>query len=61
MQDLALDLVEPHEVHTGPPLKLVKVPLEDIPYLQHFDNTIYEPAECALNPALLLMKILNNY
>jgi len=31
MQDLALGLVEPHEVHTGPLLKVVRVFLNDIP------------------------------
>jgi len=31
MQDLALGLVEPQQVHTGPLLKLVQVPLDDIP------------------------------
>ena len=31
MQDPAFGLVEPHEVHTGPFLKLVQVPLDDIP------------------------------
>ncbi|KAK4818440.1 hypothetical protein QYF61_013127 [Mycteria americana] len=30
-QDLALGLVEPHEVRTGPPLKPLKVPLDGIP------------------------------
>ncbi|KAK4816343.1 LOW QUALITY PROTEIN: hypothetical protein QYF61_015657 [Mycteria americana] len=30
-QDPALGLVEPHEVHTGPLLQLVQVPLDDIP------------------------------
>ena len=33
-QDLALGLVELHEVHTGPVLKPVKVPLDGIPFLQ---------------------------
>jgi len=28
MQDLALGLVEPHEIHTGPLLKLVQIPLD---------------------------------
>jgi len=32
MQDPALDLVEPHKVHTGPFLKLVQVPLDGIPF-----------------------------
>ncbi|KAK4821646.1 hypothetical protein QYF61_026507 [Mycteria americana] len=31
VQDPALGLVEPHEVHTGPLLQLVQVPLDDIP------------------------------
>jgi len=31
VQDVALDLVELHEVHTGPPLKPVKVPLDGKP------------------------------
>ena len=31
MQDLALGLVEPHEVHSGPLLQLVEVPLDGIP------------------------------
>jgi len=30
VQDLALGLVEPHEVHTGPLLELVQVPLDGI-------------------------------
>jgi len=31
MQDLALGLVDPHDVHTGPFFKLVQVPLDGIP------------------------------
>jgi len=30
VQDLALGLIEPHEVHTGPLLELVQVPLDDL-------------------------------
>jgi len=30
VQDLALSLIEPHEVYTGPPLQLVQVSLDDI-------------------------------
>jgi len=30
MQDLALGLVEPHEVHTGPLFELVQVPVDGI-------------------------------
>ncbi|KAK4808830.1 hypothetical protein QYF61_001338 [Mycteria americana] len=39
VQDLALGLVELHEVRTGPPLKPVKVPLDGMPSLQHVDHT----------------------
>ncbi|KAK4830184.1 hypothetical protein QYF61_008975 [Mycteria americana] len=39
VQDLALGLVELHEVCTGPPLKPVKVPLDGIPSLQRVDHT----------------------
>ncbi|KAK4827796.1 hypothetical protein QYF61_021788 [Mycteria americana] len=54
VQDLALGLAEFHEVHTGPPLKPVKVPLDGIPSLQHVDHTtqlgvIRRLAEGALN------------
>jgi len=35
VQDLALGLVELHEVHMGPPLK---VPLDGIPSLQRVDH-----------------------
>jgi len=35
VQDLALDLVEPHEVHMGPLLKLVQVPLDGILSFRH--------------------------
>ncbi|KAK4828551.1 hypothetical protein QYF61_027520, partial [Mycteria americana] len=35
LQDLALGLVEPHEVHMSPLLKLVQVPLDGIPSLSH--------------------------
>ncbi|KAK4826718.1 LOW QUALITY PROTEIN: hypothetical protein QYF61_010933 [Mycteria americana] len=35
VQDPALGLVEPHEVHTGPLLQLVQVPLDDIPSFWH--------------------------
>ncbi|NWX21281.1 ARMC4 protein, partial [Aegotheles bennettii] len=39
VQDLALGLVELHVVCMGPPLKPVKVPLDDIPSLQCVDCT----------------------
>ena len=55
MQALAFGLVEPQEVHTGPPLKLVQAPLDGIPSLQCVNCTtqpgvISELAEGALNP-----------
>ncbi|KAK4827563.1 hypothetical protein QYF61_019187 [Mycteria americana] len=54
VQDLALGFVELHEVHTGPPLKPVRVPLDGIPPLQHVDCTtqlgvVGKLAEGALN------------
>ncbi|KAK4824889.1 hypothetical protein QYF61_021129 [Mycteria americana] len=55
VQDLALGLVELHEVHRGPLLKLVKVPLDGIPSLKGISCTtrlgvICKLAEGALNP-----------
>ena len=38
VQDLALDLVEPHEVHVGPLLELVQLPLDGIPSLRRAVN-----------------------
>jgi len=52
VQDLALGLVEPREVHTGPPLKLVRVPLDGFLSLQHVDHTTQLVAEGALNPTV---------
>ncbi|KAK4828658.1 hypothetical protein QYF61_000376 [Mycteria americana] len=59
VQDLALGLVELHEVHTGPLLELVQVPLDSIPSLQHVECTtqlgvICKLAEGALNPTVLV-------
>ncbi|KAK4830572.1 hypothetical protein QYF61_011750 [Mycteria americana] len=55
--DLALGPVELHEVHMGPPLKPVKVPLDGIPSLQRVNHTtqlgvIGKIAEGALNPTV---------
>ncbi|KAK4808149.1 hypothetical protein QYF61_000129 [Mycteria americana] len=55
VQDLALGLIELHDVCTGPPLKPVKVPLDGIPSLQCVDCTtqlgvVSKLAEGALNP-----------
>ncbi|KAK4830748.1 hypothetical protein QYF61_013198 [Mycteria americana] len=57
VQDLALGLVEFHEVCMGPPLKPVKVPLDGIPSLQCVDHiaqlgVIGKLADSALNPTL---------
>ncbi|KAK4822945.1 hypothetical protein QYF61_023445 [Mycteria americana] len=60
VQDLALGLVEPHEVHTGPLLQLVQVPLDDIPSFRHVNCTtqlgvICKLAEGALDPTLYII------
>ncbi|KAK4832392.1 hypothetical protein QYF61_022247 [Mycteria americana] len=57
VQDLALGLLEPHEVHMCPPLQLVQVPLGGIPSFQLVDCTtqldvISKCAEGALNPTV---------
>ena len=65
MQDLALSLVESHEVHAGPVLQLVQVPLDGIPSLWCASCTTQPGAVCklaegALDLAMSLMKILNS-
>ena len=57
MQDLALSLVELHEVGTGPPLKPVQVPLDSIPSLRCVNCTTQLVVNCklaegALNPTI---------
>ena len=57
LQDLALGLIEPHEVHMGPPLKPIEVPLDGIRSLQRVDRTtqlgiVGKRAEGALNPTV---------
>jgi len=57
VQDLALRLVELHEVHTGPFLDLVQVPLDGIVSLRRVDHTTELDVTCrlaegALNPAV---------
>ncbi|PKU42978.1 hypothetical protein llap_6739 [Limosa lapponica baueri] len=57
MQDLALGLVELHEVSTDPPLKPVNNPLDGFASLQHVDcstqlGVIGTLAEGALNPTI---------
>ena len=53
----ALGLVEPHEVHMGPLLELVQVPLDGVPSLRHVNRitqlgVICKLAEGALNPTV---------
>jgi len=65
VQDFALGLVEPHEVHIGPPLQLVQVTLDDISSFWHVNCTtqlgvIFKLAESALNLAMSLTKILSS-
>ncbi|KAK4810873.1 hypothetical protein QYF61_013281 [Mycteria americana] len=60
VQALALGLVELHEVHMGPLLKPVQVPLDGIPSLQRINCTtqlgvISKLAEGALNPTVYVI------
>ncbi|KAK4825592.1 hypothetical protein QYF61_000681 [Mycteria americana] len=64
VQDFALGLVEPREVHMGPLLELVPVLLDGIPSLRHVNRTtqlgvVCRLAEGAFDPTMSLMKILN--
>lgn len=57
MQDLAFGLVKLHEVHTGPHLKPLKDPQDDVLSLQCVDHTTQlgvmgTPAEGALSPTV---------
>ena len=52
MQDLALGLVEPQDVHTGPPLRPVQVPLDGIPSCTTQRGVIGKLAEGALDPTV---------
>ncbi|PKU42690.1 rna-directed dna polymerase from mobile element jockey-like [Limosa lapponica baueri] len=64
VQDPALGLVELHEVHTGPPLQPVQVPLDGIPSLQSVDRTtlgvIRKLAESTLSRGIDTVHITNN-
>ena len=65
VQDLALGLAELHEVHMGPLLKLVQVPLDGIPSLRCVNHTtqlgvICKFAEGALDPTASLTKTLTS-
>jgi len=53
MRDLALVLIEPHELHTGSFLKLVQVPLDGIPSLRHVDRTTQLGVICKLTEGAL--------
>ena len=60
MQDLALGIVELHEVHTGPPLKPVWVPLDVILSFRHVNGTTqldvtYKLAKGALSPSVYVI------
>jgi len=64
-QDSAISLVEPHEVHTGPLLELVQVPLDGNPSFWCVNCTtqlgvVCELAEGALDLAKSLMKVLRS-
>jgi len=66
VQDLALGLVELHDVHMGPPLKTVRVPLNGIPFFQLVNRSTQlgvtgKLAEQNSVPlSMLLTKTLNN-
>ena len=60
MQDLALGLIEPYEVHAGPLFKLLQDPLDAILSLRRVNCTtqlgvICKLAEGALNPAVYVI------
>ena len=65
VQDLAFGFVEPHEVHMGPLLELVQVPLDGILSLRRVNRStqfgaVCKLAEGVLDPTMSLMKILNS-
>ncbi|KAK4827038.1 hypothetical protein QYF61_013222 [Mycteria americana] len=60
VQDLALGLVEPHEVHMGPLLEFAQVPLDGIPSLRCVNCTtqlgvVHKLAEGALDPTVYVI------
>ncbi|KAK4824943.1 hypothetical protein QYF61_021631, partial [Mycteria americana] len=67
VQDPALGLVEPHEVHMGPLLELVQVPLDGILSLRHVNHTtqlgvVCKFAEGALDPTVCVIdEDINQY
>ena len=63
VQDLALGLVEPHEVHTGPPLQAVQVPLDGIPSIPRVDCLVLSANMLRMHSVPLpmsLTKMLNS-
>ncbi|KAK4815471.1 hypothetical protein QYF61_002930 [Mycteria americana] len=59
VQDVALGLVELHEVCTGPLLKPVKVPLDGIPSLKRINGTMQLGVICRLAEGSLTAVFLN--
>ncbi|KAK4814468.1 hypothetical protein QYF61_018986 [Mycteria americana] len=57
VQDPALGLVEPHEVHTGPLLQLVQVPLDDIPSFWRVSCTTQLGVICRLTEGALDLSV----
>jgi len=57
MQDLALGLVEPHDIHTGPPLQLVQVPLGSIPSFCCVNCTAQLRVICKLAESALILTV----
>ncbi|KAK4829131.1 hypothetical protein QYF61_002210 [Mycteria americana] len=55
VQDPALGLFEPHEVHMGPLLELVQVPLHGIPSLRRVNHTTQLGVICKLAEEALLI------
>jgi len=57
VQDLAVGHLELHEVHMGPILKPVKVPLHGIPSLKHVSCTTQVGVLCRLAEGALIPTI----
>lgn len=57
MQDFAFGLIELHDVHTGPVLKPVKIPLDGIPSLKCVICTL-EGRDAPHLEALYILKII---
>lgn len=57
VQDYALGLDELHEFHTSPPLRTVKVPLDDITALPHSDGAKHLGVTSKLAPSIPLLML----